>query len=110
AATVLALLAVAPGPMIIGALLVIGGVAVAGLWAGLTKLAVQAFSERRATAISIFNAWKFVGYALAPVVYTPIYTGVGAQTAFVAAAGATALILAPLAFVAIAGREPQVST
>lgn len=110
AATVLALLAVAPGPMIIGALLLIGGVAVAGLWAGLTKLAVQAFSERRATAISIFNAWKFVGYALAPVVYTPIYTGVGAQTAFVAAAGATALILAPLAFVAIAGREPQVST
>jgi MFS family permease len=98
--TVLALLPVAPTPQGVGALLVAGGAAVAGLWAGLAKLALQAAPARRATASSLFNAWKFVGYALAPLLYAPLYVHFGAGPAFAAAAAATALILLPLAYLA----------
>jgi MFS family permease len=98
--TVLALLPAAPTPWGVGVLLVAGGAAVAGLWAGLTKLALQAAPTRRATASSLFNAWKFVGYALAPLLYAPLYVRFGAAPAFAAAAAATALILLPLAYLA----------
>lgn len=98
-AVVLALLPAAPAPWAVGALLLAGGAAVAGLWAGLTKLALEEVPARRATASSLFNAWKFIGYALAPVLYAPLYARLGAPAAFVAAAGASALILLPLAYV-----------
>ena len=64
---------------------------------------------RRATASSLFNAWKFVGYALAPVLYAPLYARLGPPAAFAAAAGASALILLPLAYVARSApkRAPQ---
>jgi MFS family permease len=103
AAVVLGSLSFAPTPLTLGVLLLVGGVAVAALWAGLTKLAVQASPGRRATASSWFNGCKFVGYSLAPVVYTPIYTTFGARAAFTLAAGASALILIPLAFIARRG-------
>lgn len=83
----------------VGALLLLGGASVACLWSGLTKLAVQSSPERRATATSVFNAWKFVGYSLAPVVYGPLFVAAGAPVAFGAAAGATLLILPCLAAV-----------
>jgi len=103
AAVVLALLPAAPAPWTIAALLLAGGAAVAGLWAGLTKLAVQAAPGRRATATSWFNAWKFIGYAAAPLLYTPIYAAFGAGAAFGVASGATALVLLPLAYLARIG-------
>ncbi|MBI3970658.1 MAG: MFS transporter [Chloroflexi bacterium] len=102
AAAVLALVPLAPSPPAIGVLLFLGGIAVAALWAGLTTLAVSSSSERRATASSIFNAWKFVGYALAPVVYVPVYSQLGFAAAFTASAGATGAILVPLAYLAAA--------
>ena len=88
-----------------GSLAVAGGAAVAGLWGGLTKLALQVAPARRATASSLFNAWKFVGYALAPLLYAPLYARSGAAAAFLAAAAASALILLPLAYVARAAPE-----
>jgi predicted MFS family arabinose efflux permease len=100
AAAVLALLPMAPGPPEVGALLLAGGVAVAGLWAGLTTVAVQAAPERRATASALFNAWKFIGYAVAPLVYAPVYTALGATAAFTVAAAASLAILLPLAALA----------
>jgi MFS family permease len=108
-AVVLALLPVAPAPWAIGGLLLAGGAGVAALWAGLTKLALEAVPARRATASSLFNAWKFVGYALAPVLYAPLYARLGAPAAFAAAAGASALILLPLTYVARSApkRAPQ---
>ena len=110
AAVVLALLPAAPAPGAVGALLLVGGTAVAALWAGLTKLAVQAAPERRATASSWFNAWKFVGYAVAPLLYAPVYAAFGAGVAFGVAAAATTLILLPLAYLArrtgVAGSLP----
>jgi MFS family permease len=96
-AAVLAVIPAAPGPVAVAGALLAGGVAVAALWAGLTTLAVQAVPDRRATASSLFNAWKFVGYALAPIVYTPLYTTYGPAAAFGAAALASLLILVPLA-------------
>ena len=97
AAGVLALLPFAPSALVVGALLLVGGASVAALWAGLTKLAVEAAPARRATATSVFNAWKFVGYSLAPLVYTPIYVAAGAPTAFALSSAATLLILPCLA-------------
>lgn len=105
AAGVLALLPFAPGAPAIGALLLLGGAAVGCLWAGLTKLAVEAAPERRATATSMFNGWKFVGYSLAPVLYGPLYAAAGAVAAFGVAAGMTLLILPCLVGVRDASRE-----
>jgi hypothetical protein len=82
----------------------VGGAAVAFLWAGLTTLAVRAAPERRATASSLFNAWKFVGYAVAPRLYAPLYTTHGATVAFSAAAALTVLILPLLLAATAAGR------
>lgn len=99
AAAVLLLLPRAPGPLATGALLLAGGASVAALWAGLTKLAVASAPGRRATASSLFNAWKFVGYAVAPLLYTPIYSSSGVTVAFTLAAVLTLAMLAPLGYV-----------
>jgi MFS family permease len=106
-AVLLAALPVAPHPVTIAGLMFAGGAAVAGLWAGLTKLAVETFPARRATASSVFSAWKFVGYAISPVLYTPLYTSFGPTVAFTAAAGASAAILLPLGYVAALQRRGQ---
>ncbi len=94
ATVVLALLPLAPHPLVLGVLLLAGGGAVAALWAGLSKAAVQVAPARRATASSLFNAWKFVGYAVAPLAYAPLYASAGPRVAFGVAAGASLLLLA----------------
>jgi MFS family permease len=109
AALVLSLLPFAPHPVVIGALLLAGGASTAALWAGLSKAAVQAAPSRRATASSLFNAWKFVGYAVAPLAYAPLYTHAGARVTFAVAAAASLLILLPLASLRRSAASPTAS-
>ena len=96
ATVVLALIPLAPDALATGALLLVGGASVAALWAGLSTAAVQTSPGRRATATSLFNAWKFVGYAVAPLFYAPLYARSGAGVAFGVSAGASLLIVLPL--------------
>jgi MFS family permease len=49
------------------------GCASAFVWAGLNTIAVESFPENRAGAVSAYSAFKFVGVALAPIVYVPLF-------------------------------------
>ncbi len=79
-------LGVAPDPVIFGVFgAVLGGV-YALFWASLNTLALEAFPKERGAAASIYNGFKFVGSAVAPLVLTPIYTGAGPTAPFLAVA------------------------
>lgn len=41
-------------------------------WAGLNTIAVESFPENRAGAVSVYSAFKFVGVAIAPILYVPL--------------------------------------
>jgi MFS family permease len=43
------------------------------VWAGLNTIAVESFPENRAGATSAYSAFKFVGVAVAPLVYVPLF-------------------------------------
>ncbi len=43
------------------------------VWAGLNTIAVESFPENRAGAVSAYSAFKYVGLALAPLVYVPLF-------------------------------------
>jgi MFS family permease len=49
------------------------GCASAFAWAGLNTIAVESFPENRAGAVSAYSAFKFVGVALAPILYVPLF-------------------------------------
>ena len=49
------------------------GCASAFVWAGLNTIAVEAFPDNRAGAVSAYSAFKFVGVAIAPLVYVPLF-------------------------------------
>lgn len=43
------------------------------VWSSLLTLSVEVVPERKGTVSSIFNSARYFGYAMAPVVFTPIY-------------------------------------
>jgi MFS family permease len=69
-------------------------------WAGLNTIAVESFPENRAGAVSVYSAFKFVGVAIAPVLYVPLFEDDSSLPFLVAAgfaAGFAALVLPWLA-------------
>lgn len=56
------------------------------VWAGLNTIALEAFPENRAGSVSFYGAFKFVGVAIAPLVYVPAFHAIDAL-AFAVAAG-----------------------
>jgi len=91
-------LGVAPDPATFGIFgAVLGGV-YALFWASLNTLALEAFPKERGAAASIYNGFKFVGSAVAPLVLTPIYTGVGPTAPFLAVALFGLGLFIPLTF------------
>ncbi len=79
-------LGVAPDPLTFGVFgAALGGV-YALFWAGLNTLALEAFPKERGAAASLYNGFKFLGSAAAPLVLTPIYTGAGPTAPFLAVA------------------------
>jgi MFS family permease len=61
------------------------------VWAGLNTIAVESFPENRAGATSAYSAFKFVGVAIAPLVYVPLFH-VDTRLPFVLAAAFSALL------------------
>lgn len=49
------------------------GCAAAFVWAALNTIAVESFPENRSGATSAYSAFKFVGVALAPLLYFPLF-------------------------------------
>jgi len=66
------------------------GCASAFVWAGLNTITVESFPGNRAGATSAYSAFKFAGFAVAPLVYVPLFT-VDARAPFLLAAGFAAL-------------------
>ena len=56
------------------------GAGVQFVWSALLTLTVEVSPENRGTVSSLFNSFRFFGYALAPVLFAPIYVimGIGA--------------------------------
>jgi MFS family permease len=65
-------LAFAPSVWILTLLYFAIGCGSAFAWAGLNTIAVESFPENRAGAVSAYSAFKFVGVAVAPIVYVPL--------------------------------------
>jgi MFS family permease len=65
-------LAVAPSIWTITVLYFAVGCGSAFAWAGLNTIAVESFPQNRAGAVSVYSAFKFVGVAIAPILYVPL--------------------------------------
>ncbi len=52
-----------------------GGVAV--VWSSLLTLTVEVAPATKGTVSSLFNSFRFFGYALAPVLFSPVYVAMG---------------------------------
>lgn len=63
------------------------------VWAGLNTIAIESFPENRAGAISAYSAFKYIGLALAPLVYVPLFHA-NPQAPFFLASGFTLLVAA----------------
>jgi MFS family permease len=67
------------------------GCAGAFVWAGLNTIVVESFPENRAGAVSAYSAFKFVGVAIAPLIYVPLFEA-DTRLPFVAATGFSLLV------------------
>ncbi|MFP4545480.1 MAG: MFS transporter [Methanomassiliicoccales archaeon] len=76
--------------------LVILGSGVALVWSSTLTLTVEVAPDLKGTSSSLFNSVRFFGYAAAPVVFAPLYTGAGMGAIFIVsgalAAGAIVLV------------------
>lgn len=77
-----------PGLPIALAALALGGAAGTGLRTATNLLAVRAAPENRSGAVSVVLAVQFLGGALAPVLWLPVYGRLGGVTLAVCAVGA----------------------
>jgi MFS family permease len=59
-------------------------------WTALNTIVVESFPANRAGAVSAYSAFKFVGVALGPLVYIPLFNA-GTRQPFAVAAGLSAL-------------------
>jgi len=84
-------LAFAPTSWAIGLVYVIVGCASAFVWAGLNTITVESFPANRAGATSAYSAFKFVGVAIAPLIYVPLFH-VNTRAPFLLAAGFSVLL------------------
>jgi MFS transporter, ACDE family, multidrug resistance protein len=66
-------LAFAPSAWSLALLWLAVGCAGTFVWAGLNTIAVESFPDNRAGAVSVYSAFKFVGVAIAPVLYVPLF-------------------------------------
>jgi len=75
--------------------LAIQGAGTSYVWAALLTMSVRAHPELRGTASSVFNSSRFFGYALAPVILSPVFviSGFAWVMAICASLCAVALVL-----------------
>lgn len=57
--------------------LLVLGAGVAIVWSSLLTLSVEVLPNLKGTVSSLFNSSRFLGYALAPMAFAPVYTAIG---------------------------------
>jgi len=83
------------------------GVGTAITWSALLTLTVEVLPEQRGTTSSLFNGARFFGYALAPMIFAPVYTSLGIHSIYYASiALATGAMLVTL-LIRLNHREPR---
>jgi predicted MFS family arabinose efflux permease len=68
-------------------LLVLSGMGGSFVWSSLLTMAVAVPPRMKGTASSVFNSMRFLGFALSPVVLTPLYLSLGFDLLMVTCAG-----------------------
>lgn len=53
------------------------GVGTSFMWASLLTMVVRAYPSLKGTSSSVFNSARFTGYAMSPLLLTPLYLGLG---------------------------------
>lgn len=91
-AALLPLLPLAPDAAVLALLWFAAGIGSQILWTGLNTLIVRAAPANLGGAVSLMGAFKFAGYALAPLAWLPLY-GVNPGLTF-GCAGAASLLVA----------------
>lgn len=85
------------------ALLVLSGMGGSFVWSSLLTMVVAVPVSMKGTASSVFNSLRFLGFALSPIVLTPLYLGAGFGPVMVVCA---VLGLAGLALAAVPRFRP----
>jgi FSR family fosmidomycin resistance protein-like MFS transporter len=103
------LAASAPSFAVVVALVVVSGVGIAAFHPEGAKLAVYVSGSRRASGMSLFNIGGNTGYALGPIVVTPLVLGLGLGAGGLLAAIPVLAVAAALlvALPYLAGRQRQ---
>lgn len=71
------------------------GIGISFVWPAVLALTQEVVPEaNRGASASIFSGTRFLGYALAPVVFTPLYLSIGLDIVFLIGAVLTPLIIA----------------
>ncbi|HIH00750.1 TPA: MFS transporter [Thermoplasmata archaeon] len=80
------------------ALLVLSGMGGSFVWSSLLTMVVAVPPRMKGTSSSVFNSTRFLGFALSPIMLTPLYTSAGFEIVMVACAlmGVGGLVLAAL--------------
>lgn len=94
----IAVIGVAPSVALVGVLWALGGLCAQFVLVGLNTLVLTADQENTAGAVSVVQAFRFFGAALAPIALTPLY-GVSAALGFLVPAVLLA-VTAPVALLA----------
>lgn len=68
------------------ALLIFSGMGGSFLWSSLLTMVVAVPPRMKGTSSSVFNSARFLGYALSPIVLTPLYLGLGFDSLMVVCA------------------------
>ena len=78
------------------ALLIVSGIGGSFIWSSLLTMVVAVPVRMKGTSSSVFNSARFLGYALSPVVLTPVYLSLGFDPvmALCACLGLVGLVLA----------------
>jgi predicted MFS family arabinose efflux permease len=58
------------------------GVGTAITWSALLTLTVEVLPKQRGTTSSLFNGARFFGYALAPLIFAPMYASSGIRSIY----------------------------
>ena len=80
------------------ALLVLSGMGGSFVWASLLVMVVAVPPSMKGTSSSVFNSARFLGYALSPILLTPVYTSSGFDIVMLTCAlmGVVGLVLAAM--------------
>lgn len=83
------------------------GVGTAITWSALLTLTVEVLPKQRGTTSSLFNGARFFGYALAPLIFAPVYISLGIHSIYFASIALAAVAMVVTLLIRLNHREPR---